>query len=58
MKGENANMDELDRLTEEQHNLCYELQFALMRAIVNLDHEKMWKLIKDAIGKEKNERSN
>ena len=44
-------MGKSEGLTREQHDLCYEIQFAIMREIVNLDHEKMWKLIRAAIKK-------
>ena len=36
-------------LTREQHDLCYEIQFAIMREVANLDHEKIWELIQKAI---------
>ena len=42
-------MSKSEGLTREQHDLCYEIQFAIMREIVNLDHEKIWELIQKAI---------
>lgn len=41
-----------DTLTKEQHDLCYEIQFAIMRAINNLDHNKLWPLIQEATERE------
>ena len=41
-----------DTLTKEQHDLCYEIQFAIMRSINNLDHDKLWPLIQKAIERE------
>ena len=38
-----------ENLTEEQNDLCYEIQFALVRSIINLNHDKMWKIIQKAI---------
>lgn len=46
-------MSKSEGLTREQHDLCYAIQFAIMREIANLDHEKMWELIQKVIeGKE------
>ena len=38
-----------ENLTDEQNDICFEIQFALIRAIVNLDHDNMWKLIEKAM---------
>lgn len=38
-------------LTEAQNNAVLEIEFALIRAIINLDREKLWELIKDAYEK-------
>ncbi len=39
------------KLTKAQNNAVLEVEFALIRAIINLDREKLWKLIKDAYEK-------
>lgn len=38
-------------LTEAQNNAVLEVEFALIRAIINLDRKKLWELIKDAYEK-------
>ena len=36
-------------LTDEQNDLCYEIQFAIIRAIINMNHDTMWELIQKAM---------
>ena len=38
-------------MTDEQKELCYEVQFALMRGIMKMNLETMWDLIQKAIEK-------
>ena len=45
------------KLTDSQHDLCYEIQFALIRAIINIDHEKMWEHISKVIEGQRGEHS-
>ena len=49
-----ADKSKSPNLTDEQNDICYEIQFALIRSILNLDHDKMWAMIQKAIdsGKE------
>lgn len=42
-----------EKLTEEQNNLCYEIQFSLIRAIINFDHDRMWEFMLKALESEK-----
>lgn len=39
-------------MTKSQNDLCYELKLAIIRAIVNIDNELMWEIVKQAIEKE------
>lgn len=41
-------MDKSPKLTEAQNKLCYEIKFALMRAIINLSHDKIYELVREA----------
>ncbi len=50
-------MKKSPNLTEEQNNICYEIQFALIRAIINLDHDKMWQQISKEVDKQRGEHS-
>ena len=36
-------------LTDEENNLCYEIKFALMRAISKIDHDTLWKMFAEAV---------
>ena len=36
-------------MTEEQHELCYEIQLILIKAITQMDHEKLWELIEKVV---------
>ena len=36
-------------LTDEQNDLCYSIQFAIIRAITDMNHDKMWEIMKEAI---------
>lgn len=47
--------DKSPNLTDTQNDICFEIKFALMRAIINLNHDDMWKLIGKAIDEEINE---
>lgn len=38
-------------MTDEQHELCYSIQLAIVKVIINLDHEKIWKIIEKEIKK-------
>ena len=44
--------DKSPNLTDTQNDICFEVKFALMRAIINLNHDDMWKLIGKAIEEE------
>lgn len=35
----------MDNLTKEQKDLCYSIILALVKSIVNMDPEKIWKVI-------------
>lgn len=36
-------------MTEYQHELCYQIQLILIKAISNMDHEEMWKVIEKVV---------
>lgn len=38
-----------EELTKEQKDICYEVMFALIRAITKFDLNKLWVLIREAI---------
>ena len=38
-----------ENLTDEQNDLCFEIQFEIIRAIINMNHDVMWELIQRAI---------
>ena len=40
-------------LTDTQNNICFKIKLTLVRAIINLNHDDMWKLIGKAIEEEK-----
>ena len=42
-------------LTDEQNDLCYEIKFALVKAIINMNHDDMWKLVQKEIDRMKGE---
>lgn len=39
-------------MTNEQNELCYIIKNQCIKAILNLDNEKVWEIIKDSIGLE------
>lgn len=41
-------------MTDKQKNLVCSIELALVKAIINLDEQKMWDLIKQAMKEEKN----
>ena len=45
--------DKSPNLTDTQNDICFEIKFTLVRAIINLNHDDMWKLIGKAIEEEK-----
>ena len=36
-------------LTDEQNDLCYEIKFTLIRAIIHMNHDTMWELMRKAM---------
>lgn len=34
-----------DNLTKAQHDICYEIQFELIRGILKISHDKLWDII-------------
>ena len=42
-------------MTKSQNGLCYEIKLALIRAIVNVDNELVWEILKEAIEKGEDE---
>lgn len=47
--------DKSTKLTTEQDDMCYEIKFAFMRAILNMSNEKLWDLIYKAMGEQNGE---
>lgn len=41
-------------MTDKQKNLVCSIKLSLVKAIINLDEQKMWDLIKQAMKEEKN----
>lgn len=41
-------------MTDKQKNLVCSIELSLVKAIINLDEQKMWDLIKQAMKEEKN----
>lgn len=39
-------------MTEEQHELCYEIQLILIKAITQMDHDKLWELVEKVVTQE------
>lgn len=44
--------DKSTKLTTEQNDVCYEIKFAFMRAILNMSNEKLWDLIYKTLGEQ------
>lgn len=40
------------RLTDEQNEICYEVKLDLMRAILQINQDELWRLIERAINKQ------
>lgn len=40
------------KLTDEQNDLCYEIQLAMIKGVVNLSHDAMWKSIEKIMAKD------
>ena len=38
-----------DKLTKAQHDICYEIQFELIRGIMKISHDKIWDMITKAM---------
>ena len=45
--------DKSPNLTDAQNDICFKIKLTLVRAIINLNHDDMWKLISKAIEEEK-----
>ncbi len=43
----------MSELTQEQKDICYEIKFAIIRGVLNLDLNNMWKGIEKAVEKRK-----
>lgn len=36
-------------LTDSQNDLCYEIKFALVRGIINLENDVIWKYVTEGV---------
>lgn len=36
-------------LTDAENDICFEVKFAIMRGIANIDNGKLWKMIAEAV---------
>ena len=36
-------------ITDAENDICFEVKFALMRGIANIDNDKLWKMIAEAV---------
>lgn len=49
--GKKNKGDKSERLTDEQNEICYTVKLELMRAILEINQDDLWRVIKRAIDK-------
>ncbi len=47
-KGKSDSIGESKKLTRQQNDLCYEIKFGFMRAIMNISNEELFKIVEQA----------
>lgn len=47
-KGKSDSIGESKKLTRQQNDLCYEIKFGFMRAIMNISNEELFKIIEQS----------
>ena len=47
-KGRSDSIGESKKLTRQQNNLCHEIKFGFMRAIMNISNEELFKIVEQA----------
>ena len=43
------NSGKSPNITDAENDICFEVKFALMRGIANIDNDKLWKMIAEAV---------
>lgn len=47
-KGKSDSLGGSQKLTRQQNDLCYEIKFGFMRAIMNISNEELFKIVEQA----------